>query len=343
MPLQPDRLVHAHADRQRAVDLADRLEHARVAGLRQPLAAVLLGHVEAHEPELAEVAVDLVGDPALVVDLARVDVLGRVARGSAAIELADLVGLLAARDRVREDEVLVDLAEGERLGEATRRRWRCRASAAPAQDLDVAVITVAAGARTVLAKTVSTPIRISGASGTRCPTARRSAKTGDHGHEERRSDRGPSRRDGRGHPGGEDGQGQPRHGREDRPTRGHNGPVTAEPASVEDVAEGLRAVGYLPGESTALVSYLATQLGKPILVEGPAGVGKTELAKALSRYLGAPAGAPAVLRGPRRGQGAVRVELPQAAAAHPAPRPEAPAGTTSRTTSSARSSCSSAR
>jgi MoxR-like ATPase len=57
------------------------------------------------------------------------------------------------------------------------------------------------------------------------------------------------------------------------------------PASVDDVAAGLRAVGYLPGESTALVSYLATRLGKPVLVEGPAGVGKTELAKALSRYL----------------------------------------------------------
>jgi MoxR-like ATPase len=51
------------------------------------------------------------------------------------------------------------------------------------------------------------------------------------------------------------------------------------------VADGLRSVGYLPGESTALVSYLATKLGKPVLVEGPAGVGKTELAKALSRYL----------------------------------------------------------
>jgi MoxR-like ATPase len=45
-------------------------------------------------------------------------------------------------------------------------------------------------------------------------------------------------------------------------------------------------VGYLPGESTALVAFLATKLGKPVLVEGPAGVGKTELAKALSRYLG---------------------------------------------------------
>src|ERR687886_3014707 len=57
------------------------------------------------------------------------------------------------------------------------------------------------------------------------------------------------------------------------------------PASVDDVAGGLRAVGYLPGESTALVSYLAARLGKPVLVEGPAGVGKTELAKALAAYL----------------------------------------------------------
>jgi MoxR-like ATPase len=57
------------------------------------------------------------------------------------------------------------------------------------------------------------------------------------------------------------------------------------PASVTDLAAGLRSVGYLPGESTALVAYLATRLGKPVLVEGPAGVGKTELAKALSAYL----------------------------------------------------------
>src|SRR3954465_5127213 len=61
--------------------------------------------------------------------------------------------------------------------------------------------------------------------------------------------------------------------------------MSVEPAAVEDVAAGLRGVGYLPGESPALVSFLAARLGKPVLVEGPAGVGKTELAKALSKYL----------------------------------------------------------
>jgi MoxR-like ATPase len=64
------------------------------------------------------------------------------------------------------------------------------------------------------------------------------------------------------------------------------GASTSAPSSVAEVASGLRSVGYLPGESTALVSFLATKLGKPVLVEGPAGVGKTELAKALASFLG---------------------------------------------------------
>jgi MoxR-like ATPase len=55
------------------------------------------------------------------------------------------------------------------------------------------------------------------------------------------------------------------------------------PDSVSDLRESLGRVGYLADEPAALVSYLAQRLGKPILVEGPAGVGKTELAKAMSR------------------------------------------------------------
>jgi MoxR-like ATPase len=58
------------------------------------------------------------------------------------------------------------------------------------------------------------------------------------------------------------------------------------PASLDEVRDGLSGAGYLPSESATLVSYLAYRLGKPVLVEGPAGVGKTELAKALSRYSG---------------------------------------------------------
>jgi MoxR-like ATPase len=59
--------------------------------------------------------------------------------------------------------------------------------------------------------------------------------------------------------------------------------VSAEFTSVDGTREGLEEAGYLAGESTALVAYLAARLDKPVLVEGPAGVGKTELAKAIAR------------------------------------------------------------
>jgi MoxR-like ATPase len=53
--------------------------------------------------------------------------------------------------------------------------------------------------------------------------------------------------------------------------------------TVAEVKEALGKVGYLADEPAALVSFLAQRLGKPVLVEGPAGVGKTELAKAIAR------------------------------------------------------------
>jgi MoxR-like ATPase len=59
--------------------------------------------------------------------------------------------------------------------------------------------------------------------------------------------------------------------------------VAADLSTVESTRDALAGVGYLADESASLVSFLASQLGKPVLVEGPAGVGKTELAKALSR------------------------------------------------------------
>ncbi|MFC6285542.1 AAA family ATPase [Nocardioides sp. GCM10027113] len=57
--------------------------------------------------------------------------------------------------------------------------------------------------------------------------------------------------------------------------------------SPDDAAHRLHEAGYLADAATATTAYLAGALGKPLLVEGPAGVGKTELAKAVSRATGA--------------------------------------------------------
>jgi MoxR-like ATPase len=57
--------------------------------------------------------------------------------------------------------------------------------------------------------------------------------------------------------------------------------------SVAAVRDGLRSVAYLADEGIAGVVYLADRLGKPVLVEGPAGTGKTELAKSVAAMSGA--------------------------------------------------------
>ncbi|MER8038137.1 AAA family ATPase [Streptomyces hydrogenans] len=57
--------------------------------------------------------------------------------------------------------------------------------------------------------------------------------------------------------------------------------------SVDEVAERLAATGYLASPAIATTVFLADRLGKPLLVEGPAGVGKTQLAQAVTEATGA--------------------------------------------------------
>lgn len=58
--------------------------------------------------------------------------------------------------------------------------------------------------------------------------------------------------------------------------------------SIDAVEQGLGSVGYIASRQISTAVYLAQQLQKPILVEGPAGVGKTELARSLAVYLELP-------------------------------------------------------
>ncbi len=58
--------------------------------------------------------------------------------------------------------------------------------------------------------------------------------------------------------------------------------------TIESVQTGLGSTGYIPSRQISTAVFLAMRLGKPILAEGPAGVGKTELAKAAAEFLGLP-------------------------------------------------------
>ncbi|EME19137.1 AAA family ATPase [Rhodococcus triatomae] len=58
-------------------------------------------------------------------------------------------------------------------------------------------------------------------------------------------------------------------------------------ASVDDVIARLAETGYLADKGTATAVFLADRLGKPLLIEGPAGVGKTELSRAVAQTAGA--------------------------------------------------------
>ena len=58
--------------------------------------------------------------------------------------------------------------------------------------------------------------------------------------------------------------------------------------SIAAVEQGLAASGYIPSRQIATAVYLAERLQKPVLVEGPAGVGKTELAKSIAAWLSLP-------------------------------------------------------
>src|SRR5581483_6011829 len=62
--------------------------------------------------------------------------------------------------------------------------------------------------------------------------------------------------------------------------------ASAPPASVDALLELLTSRGYLAERSLATVTYLSLRMGRPLFLEGEAGVGKTEIAKVLSAALG---------------------------------------------------------
>ena len=81
--------------------------------------------------------------------------------------------------------------------------------------------------------------------------------------------------------------------------------------SPETLAQALSSALYLPDEGLATAAYLALALGKPLLLEGAPGVGKTEAAKAISAVLARERWcAFSAMRASTRRRRSIRVELP---------------------------------
>ena len=68
----------------------------------------------------------------------------------------------------------------------------------------------------------------------------------------------------------------------------------------ESISDRLAAVGYVADRDIATALWLMEFLKRPLLLEGEAGVGKTEVGKALAQVLKNEVDPPAMLRGPRR-------------------------------------------
>ena len=63
-------------------------------------------------------------------------------------------------------------------------------------------------------------------------------------------------------------------------------PVSSLPGSIDETLNLLAKADYVADRSLATVLYLALKMGRPLFLEGEAGVGKTEIAKVLSMALG---------------------------------------------------------
>ena len=62
--------------------------------------------------------------------------------------------------------------------------------------------------------------------------------------------------------------------------------MTGLPSTIDDTVSLLRSSGYIAGRDLATVVFLSLRMGRPLFLEGEAGVGKTEIAKVLAEALG---------------------------------------------------------